>query len=280
MRLFSKALNHNKLTRFFKNIRNDLINKHYLNKNVPDTDRFLSQFERGDNLVVSIAYNTPICVEIMLDAWRKYVTETKLVVVDNSSNEAAADHIQQLCLSNCAYIKLPSNPEWHPCRSHALAMNWTYHNLIKKIEPRYFGFLDHDCFPFKDFDLDVVMKGFKLYGEHRISEKSSNIWNLWAGFCFYEYEYLKDLKVNFTHKVELGLDTGGSNWLSVYSKLNDDLLLKATRGDQILVNEDGTTSSFIIIDHFVHFGSGSRSDKGNPLSLKNYKNIFKQLIEY
>jgi hypothetical protein len=277
MRVFSKALNHNPVTRYVKNYRNKIINWYFMRKNAPNLEEFFKKFEKGDSVVFSIAFNTPVCVEIMIDAWTEFAQQTKLAIIDNSSDLDASKKIAKICFGRCPYLRLPHNPEWHPCRSHALAMNWTYNRVVKTIKPKYFGFLDHDCFPFASFNLSEKMGQHSIYGEKRDSEVFPCIWNLWAGFCFFEFEHFVSKSFDFTHRVELGLDTGGSNWLEIYQYLDESALLFAERGDRVFENSTREMSNFIIIDDFIHFGSGSRKDKGNPISLTNFKHVMSQM---
>ena len=65
-------------------------------------------------------------------------------------------------------------------------------------------------FPFAAFDLNETMGDFSIWGNKRYPKiRKFNQWNLWAGFCFYRFSRVENLKINFTHSIELRLDTGG-----------------------------------------------------------------------
>jgi hypothetical protein len=52
---------------------------------------------------------------------------------------------------------------------------------------------------------------------------NKNYWSLWAGFMFFKLNSIKEdclNKMDFTPNPLFGLDTGGSNWKSLYSKIN------------------------------------------------------------
>ena len=280
MRLFSKLLNQNRLTRYLKNRRNGLINFYFLKRNSRSSQFILLKLQNTRNIVFSIAFNKPECVEVMLLAWKKYAKNTQLVIIDNSSDFNARSQIKELCFANRnLYLALPKNPEWHPNRSHALAMNWVFYNIVKECKPIHFGYLDHDCFPFNNFDLDKKMNEFFIYGEKRISEKYPEFWNLWAGFCFFNYGFTQSQggNMNFIHSIELGLDTGGNNWRSLYRNIPNENCLFSNSLKKRLVDENGTLTDFGVMDNFVHFGSGSRKDKGNLISLRKYQSVLSQL---
>ena len=234
-----------------------------------DLNSILKTIMNEDSVIFCIAFNKPDCIRTMLECWSKYVVNTKLVVLDNSNNLNASQSIEQICHPTYSYLHLPKNPEWHPNRSHAISMNWAFYNIVKKIEPKFFGFLDHDCFPFDKFDLTDLLKNKNFYGERKMSEKNTAVWNLWAGFCFYKYEYVKGKRMNFTHSVELGLDTGGCNYTKVYKDIDatnhPNCFAKSRKISPDLFPY--TNSSFVQLDNFIHIGSASRNDKGNNMDL-------------
>ncbi|MBT3666309.1 MAG: hypothetical protein HN548_02430 [Opitutae bacterium] len=203
----------------------------------------------------------------MINCWSRFAKNTTLIVVDNSTDIDSRDEIRVICISNnIHYVSLPKNPEWHPNRSHALAMNWVYYNLTKKLSPKFFGFLDHDCFPFAEFDLNRKLNKKVIYGEKRISEKNPKIWSLWAGFCFFNYSSMGNKKINFTHSIELGLDTGGSNWNGLYKsiKFEDQCSFsQVCMNNELRLNFKQDFNS--VIDNFVHIGSVSHQFKGNEI---------------
>lgn len=280
MRLFSRFLNQNRISRYLKNKRNTLINYYFLKQRSSDIELVLSELQNEKSVVFSISFNKPKCVEVMIFSWKKYAANTRMVIVDNSSDQNARLEIQNLCRANhCLFIALPRNPEWHPNRSHALAMNWVFYNIVKKCKPLLFGYLDHDCFPFDKFDLNKKMDKFLIYGEKRNSEKKAKVWNLWAGFCFFNFGFIQTQSgsINFFHSIELGLDTGGNNWHTVYKNICLEKCLFSNSLRKRLVDENGYFNDFGIMDNFVHFGSGSRNDKGNLISLSKYQSLLSQL---
>jgi hypothetical protein len=268
MRLFADTLNNNRITRYLKKIRNSLLNSYFLGKGATYKSKQIEELANSPSLVFCIAFNKPVCIQIMVNCWSTFAKDTVLVVADNSTDLNCRKEIRKICkTADIHYIGLPKNPEWHPNRSHALAMNWVYYNFVRKMTPKTFGFLDHDCFPFAEFDLNRKMENKIIYGEKRISEKKQSIWSLWAGFCFFKYSFTKDKKLNFTHSIELGLDTGGSNWSVLYSCLNvADANFANTH------NGASFTSSWefnSIIDHFVHIGSAAHLIKSKKMAYED-----------
>ena len=222
MRLFSGLLNNNPLTRLVKNQRNAIVNNRFkkcVAERLVLPPDWIPENRRA--VVFSIAFNKAVCVEVMIESWKLHARNTDLVIIDNSSKLQAREEIKTLCeINSIPYIALPKNPEWNQNRSHALALNWVYYNLVLKWKPEFFGFLDHDCFPFAAFDLNETMGDFSIWGNKRYPKiRKFNQWNLWAGFCFYRFSRVENLKINFTHSIELRLDTGGSNWSALYANI-------------------------------------------------------------
>ena len=278
MRLFSRFLNQNCIIRNLKNKRNALINYYFLKQKSSDTELLLTELRNEKSVVFSIAFNKPKCIEFLIYCWRQNAKNTELIIIDNSTDPISRIKIKNLCQNkNILYLALPKNPEWHPNRSHALAMNWVFYNIVIKISPKYFGYLDHDCFPFYTFDLNDKLESSLIYGEKRVSEKLTDVWSFWAGFCFFNFEYVKIRKLNFTHSLELGLDTGGQNWDVLYKGVTTNKMYFARSYVLALMNLNSNLSQYNIVDEFVHFGSASRQDKGNQFSVKNGHHIIEQL---
>jgi hypothetical protein len=181
-----------------------------------------------------------------------------LVVANNSSDAAKRRGIEEICQHHgTPHVHLPSNPEWHPCRSHGIAMNWLFFNVVTRLSPQIFGFIDHDCFPIQPYDVVRRMEGRDVFGVRRESSKVPGAWNLWAGFCFYRLSRLDPQCVDFKHRVEFGLDTGGGNWLGLYNSVAPERV--ATVEERILDQTDEARAglSAIIDDAFLHVGGAS-----------------------
>ena len=140
-------------------------------------------------------------------------------------------------------------------------MNWVYYNLVLKWRPRLFGFLDHDCFPFAAFDLNETMGDFSILGNKRYPKiRKFNQWNLWAGFCFYRFSRVENLEINFTHSIELRLDTGGSNWIALYANIQPHEY-KSAEITAVPKSELFAQMCSIFDNCFLHIGGASYRSK-------------------
>jgi hypothetical protein len=262
MRLLSNLLNHNSVVRALKNARNELIDRWYRNTGtsaecVPLLDQGSSQ-----GVCISIAYNTPWCIDVLTVLWSRFVKDTTLVVADNSSSDAARLSIQAICADKkVTYFPLPKNPEWSPNRSHGIAMNWIFHNLIQRLNPPYWGFLDHDCFPIRPYCIESKVPLNGVFGLRRASLRYPKYWNLWAGFCFYRGSLTAGLPLDFKHRVEFGLDTGGSNWLRLYSALDPQSCSFAGETHRTLASNDSNLILNLLDESFLHVGGASYRKK-------------------
>ena len=196
-----------------------------------DNTSLLSQLKLklnfSDSIVVTIAYDTPWTISLLTECWQKYCPETPLLVIDNSSNQIAAKEISKICSDNeISYIKPPHNREWHPSRSHGLALNWTWKNIIYHMKTlTTIGFIDHDCYPMRPWSPaslpSKVAYGLKSPGWIR----DQPTWSLWAGYMFFRNrgaQNVTDLPMDFTPNPLDGLDTGGMNWRTLYKKLTPE----------------------------------------------------------
>ena len=171
----------------------------------------------GRNVLVTIAFADPQVIEWQARLVRKYVPQAVYVIADNSPGDLAAAEIESTALRlNVPYLRLPSNPWQSPSRSHGIALNWIWRNIILPGEPEAFGFLDDDLFPTAPDDPFAVLRMQDFYGLVRTADDR---WFLWAGFCFYRFDRVKGLPLDFGQDWFNGLDTGGGNWEVLYRKV-------------------------------------------------------------
>jgi hypothetical protein len=266
------ALNRNSLVRRAKNGRNQIVDRIFRARGSREADRLVGSLT-SSNVCFTIAFNVPWAVDLMATAWRSNATNLELVVVNNSSDAVRRDQIRSVCdLHRVLHVDLPHNPEWNPCRSHGIAMNWIFYNVVTRLRPSVFGFIDHDCFPVKAYNIADRLGGKDVYGVRVRSSKIPDAWTLWAGFCFFRYSSLEARNIDFKHRVEFGLDTGGGNWLPLYSSLDPGMVASASH--RLLDENAKPTRNFanaLIDGAFWHvgslsFGRGSQQEVANRLA--------------
>lgn len=82
---------------------------------------------------------------------------------------------------------------------------------------KFFGFIDHDLIPIKPTYPAAHLDTQPCYG---LVNSGNDCWNLWAGFCFFKYAFVRARHLNFLYDFSRGLDTGGRNWNPVYRHLS------------------------------------------------------------
>lgn len=166
----------------------------------------------GKNLVASIAFNAPWTIGWQLRFVGRNLENAAFLVADNSSEAEARAAIAGLCAeAGVAYLRLPENPyqgKRYASRSHGLALNWIYRNLVRELKPAAWGFFDHDLFPTRPFDPQKRLRGQPFYGE---LERRPGGAYLWPGYCFFSRDADRDEPLDFRQDWFAGLDTGGMN---------------------------------------------------------------------
>jgi hypothetical protein len=185
-----------------------------------DLDRLIG-LVRGQRLLMTVAFNDPEILERQLEAVRRFVPGVLHVVADNSNEEPALARNEALCARlEVPRLWLPANP-WEriesASRSHGLAMDWMWRRLVSPGRPEAFGFIDHDLIPVAPADPFEQLARQPVAGDKRWA---GGRWFLWAGYCFFRTCALDGLSVDFSQDWFIGLDTGGGNWRSIYSKLD------------------------------------------------------------
>jgi hypothetical protein len=202
-------------TQIYKTIRYRAVDAVYMRRRRPSADHdSLVQAVRERRVLVTIAYADPQVIAWQVPLVRHYVPDALHVVADNTSGDEDAAAVKASAEQGGAlYLRLPRNPWGTGSRSHGIAMNWVWRNVLKLGAPTAFGFLDHDIFPLAPSDPFSVVKAQDFYG---VVRHAGPRWFLWAGFCFFRHDAVRDLRLDFGQDWFIGLDTGGGNWRTLY----------------------------------------------------------------
>lgn len=264
-----------------KSPRNSLVSYLYNRRKSPDLSGLREDLSRGDaGVLCVVAFNLPWAVDLMIRSCKRHLPDWRLVIFDNSNKPALRTEIAEICHAlGVPYLSLPRNPEWSPNRSHALALNWIYANVIKVVRPTCFGFLDHDCFPFASAPLLEMISRQAAYGFRRNSKFVPEAWNHWAGYMFFNTELIANYSLDFNHDQIRILDTGGRNWVKFYRHLDESRLAKAEITTREVHSLDGSQvyKTQCLDSVFLHIGGASYRDYGD--GLKDFIPALRAFIE-
>ena len=256
------AINGNPAVRSVKNLRNRIIDQGFRRCGRADGRAFAErlQAEGVRDAAFTIAFNCPWAVDLLTRSWTVHQPGLPLVVVDNSSDASARAAHADICDRRAVrYLPLPPNPEWSPNRSHGIALNWVWFNVVRPAGLELAGFVDHDLIPVAPFDIRRVVRGRAAYGMRGASLTHPQAWNLWAGYCFVRPSAAEGFEVDFKHRIEHGLDTGGGNWRGFYRWLGDDSVGEAGyRWERFDLGDGGPAAKLLLLDEaFLHLDGAS-----------------------
>lgn len=198
----------------YKTLLWNRMDRRYARLPAPDEAAFRQVLDRlaGRNLVASVAFNSPWTIGWQLKFVGRHLENAAFLVADNSTDPTARAAIAALCADNdVAFLPLPANPygdKRHASRSHGLALNWIYRNVVRRLRPAAWGFFDHDLFPTRPFDPSRRLRGQPFYGDIEARPGGSY---LWPGYCLFSRDADRDAMLDFRQDWFLGLDTGGMN---------------------------------------------------------------------
>ncbi len=193
---------------FFKNILLSRTNRAYIQRPALKT---ALQPLKTDFLLITLAFNDLELIKLQKTSLKKVQDEFDHVVADNSSRDDQAKAIEIFCMKEgIGYVRLPQpNPGIDRSLSHGFSLNWIFDNMVKKLNPGYFGFLESDVLVATPGSFLQSWKGKDFWGLKVFSGPRSELWRLWPGFCFFCREFYQDKALNFLPVK--GIDTGGGN---------------------------------------------------------------------
>ena len=235
--------------------------------------------------IVTVAFNNETWIEYQIKLIRKYIHDKHVtfIVADNSSNPEKRKSISALCRKyNTGYISVPKNMiAKHPGGSyaHGTTLNWIYSNVIRLRKPDIFGFLDHDLFPIAPVSIREKLGDKDFYG----SPRGEVYWWLWAGLCFFRFDKVKALPLDFIPYIEhkTYLDTGGANYPILYKNYNlPELRLPLPQNIRITAGNKYHSDYIQIIDDcWLHAINGSNWNGISPREQETKEDILKARLE-
>lgn len=248
--------------------RNLLVDRIYRRRAAPGQAELVARLRGSDApaLAFTIAFNLPQAVALLADGMAHFLPGIPLVVCDNSSRPEARTAIAALCAARgLAYCSLPPAPlkgGVNGSRSHAVALNWVLHNLIRPAAPKVFALLDHDLVPLAPVDLAALVARQPAYGMVRHGTRFGG-WFLWPGYSVFDFAAVAHLPLDFGTDTPLTLDTGGQNWSVLYRDLDLPGLAQAiTRTAWLPDPETGTPEPYLLADGWLHVGGAGHRGGG------------------
>lgn len=258
---FKELLQGQLLIDSFKQVRNDLYLLLYCKLKPKSLFSLLDRVKHNlaqekKTVVVSIAFECPETIAILVKNVKKYCDDALLIVADNSHTPKAKKQIKSICdHAAVLYIDLPSNKTKHANRSHGMAVQWCFENIIHVVKPTLFAFIDHDLIPAKSVSFKQSISKQPFYGVLWNSEKTK-AWQLWAGYCVFDYNAISQYKFNFLYDFSNGLDTGGRNYQTLYQYFDKNTLCFSSNVTANFTFSSSTIGNKmqIIDDCWIHMG--------------------------
>ncbi len=246
-----------------KQLRNDALLARYLRVRPPELDTFLAAHRRlaGRPVALVIAFEQTWTLDWLLAAAARHLPGVTVLVADNSRRQPTRDEVAAVCARHGApYFGLPPYRTRHANRSHGMAMSWVFQHIVLGLVPGLFAFLDHDLIPVAPVDFAERLGPQPVFGLS--NEGSFGCWSLWAGYCLYRLDAVRQRPLNFLYDFSRGLDTGGRNWNPLYSQL-DRTTLRFARRELVEVqpSADESPRPVELVDgRWIHVGGVSYND--------------------
>lgn len=203
--------------------------------------------------VVIVTYNNHRLLRRQLERIKRHCKDDhKIVIVDNSNDKNEIKHIKYIAsINECEYFKTTSSSQGGSS-SHAFAANVSFIHYKDKFDQ--FLYLDHDCFPIKDFSVNETLGDKVIAG---IGQTKSRVY-LWPGCLMFK----AGLDIDFSVNHELGLDTGGNLYKIVEQAPDDVIYFDEIHAENPEFNKN-MYNFYSLINNgtFMHFINGSGWNK-------------------
>jgi len=246
----------------FEELRKNLdIRKFYNTK--AETEINSGILDKNTLTIITIAFNSPQLFELQSKFLKKFIDcKFHYVIVDNSSNSKASKRIEDYCTkSKITYLKIPKTVyrDLDGSTSHGYALNWAYAQVVRRYRIKKFGFIDHDLYPIKKMNLDKVLDTYPIWGR---KQYRGDRWYVWPGLFFIDRRKIKKVKLNFLP--DIGLDTGGSNWLIFFHKYKKEKIPAMKHRVKYFRKTDGSKQNDAVeyIGDWLHIINTSKWQKG------------------
>ncbi|MGQ3674851.1 hypothetical protein ACT6QH_05050 [Xanthobacter sp. TB0139] len=227
------------------------------------------QARRERPLALTIAYNVPEAVDFLAEAMARCAPDTPFLICDNSSEPEARAALSEIAKQRgVLYLSLPQAPfvRVRSARSHAAAANWVFHNIIRKVRPRTFAFLDHDLIPLAPVDFSALVAHQPAYGLYRPSART-DAWYLWPGFAVFD-RAIAGKSLDFGPDRLLATDTGGRNWYALYRHMNrKEMAWPKVRTVRVPQPDGSYSEPKMLVNGWLHVGGASYRGGVTALSL-------------
>jgi hypothetical protein len=245
-----------------RQVRNDLLLGVYLKAEPQGLAEFLRSNASlaGRDVAIVIAFQQPWTLQWLLQAAKRNLPGVTVLVFDNSREDGKREEIAAVCAREGApYLALPPYRTRHVNRSHGMAMSWIYQRVVRALQPRIFGYLDHDLIPMRPVDLSQRLQGQAAYGLPNIGRDGN--WSIWAGYCFYWFDQVRGRALNYLYDFSRGLDTGGRNWSPLYRHLDRSRMRFAPQQFVDITLAPGVQRKVEIVDDsWIHMGGVGYND--------------------
>ena len=155
--------------------------------------------------IVIITYNAHDLLLKQIECIRKFCKDQhSIIVVDNSTDSESIEAIKFYCnQQDVERIKTNASSK-NGSESHSFSANLSY--LILRDRFDLFFYLDHDCFPVRNFSVIEILSDTAFAGLGQ--EKSKKY--IWPGCLLFDSTKIDESMIDFSPSHIHGLDTGGN----------------------------------------------------------------------
>lgn len=239
-------------------------------------------------LIITVAYGSSRLIIKQNELIKRFCKDENFehIVIDNSKVDNVLNELNSFLETNKGAFKLHRTnfDIGDNSQSHALALNWAY--SVYKESCDYCFFIDHDCFPVKDFSV-VEMLENKVHGgliqlrQPKNEEgKEVDFFYFWAGFFMFNNNKIGRSLIDFSPNRQFGLDTGG-NLYPLFYIYKKEQYFESSETKHLNPQFEGEEYAMLHNEGFLHFINGSNwsGRENHELRLESLYGILEEKIK-
>jgi len=174
--------------------------------------------------IFTFAFNRPDLLELQVDCLKKFfLTDFNLNVIHDTRNSSLVNEFKNVCKKiseryqelTVYYYPHQSTNGLQSSEYHSVVLQWTYDNIVKRLDDKIVLFLDHDIFLTEDLNLVEELNGYDILG---LLQQREHVKYIWPGLVAFKTSSFAEINWKCGEVEGQKVDSGGGTYTILRDK--------------------------------------------------------------